>query len=104
MTEISKNFGGVKALQKVNLTVYPGEVHCLAGENGCGKSTLIKVLSGVHIPDHGEIMINDEKFDRLTPRESIEKGVQVIYQDFSVFPNLTVKENLAMGQEISSNR
>ncbi|MEI3598659.1 sugar ABC transporter ATP-binding protein [Oceanobacillus sp. SE10311] len=104
MKEISKNFGGVKALKKVNLTVYPGEVHCLAGENGCGKSTLIKVLSGVNIPDHGEIYINQKRYSKLNTKESLLEGIQVIYQDFSIFPNLTVKENLALGYEIASNK
>lgn len=104
MRGISKNFGGVKALQNVDLTVYPGEVHCLAGENGCGKSTLIKVLSGVYTPDHGEIFINQKKYNKLNTKESLLEGIQVIYQDFSIFPNLTVKENLALGYEMANNR
>lgn len=104
MKEISKNFGGVKALKKVNLTIYPGEVHCLAGENGCGKSTLIKVLSGVYTPDHGEIYINQKRYEKLNPKESLSEGIQVIYQDFSIFPNLTVKENLALGYELANNK
>lgn len=104
MRDISKNFGGVKALRNVDLTIYPGEIHCLAGENGCGKSTLIKVLSGVHIPDNGEIHINQKKYNKLNTKESLLEGIQVIYQDFSIFPNLTVTENLALGYEMSNNK
>ena len=58
MHSISKRFGGVRALTDVNFTVFAGEIHCLAGENGCGKSTLIKILSGVHAPDEGEIILD----------------------------------------------
>lgn len=104
MRDISKNFGGVKALRNVDLTIYPGEIHCLAGENGCGKSTLIKVLSGVHIPDNGEIHINQKQYNKLNTKESLLEGIQVIYQDFSIFPNLTVTENLALGYEMSNNK
>lgn len=104
MKEISKNFGGVQALKNVDLTVYPGEIHCLAGENGCGKSTLIKVLSGVYAPNHGEIYINEKKYNKLNTKESLLEGVQVIYQDFSIFPNLTVKENLALGYEMANKK
>ena len=58
MHSISKRFGGIRALTNVNFTVFAGEIHCLAGENGCGKSTLIKILSGVHAPDEGEIILD----------------------------------------------
>ena len=93
---IVKSFGGVQALKGVSLEIGAGEIHCLAGENGSGKSTLIKVISGVHEPDAGSIEIGGHSFSRLTPMEAIALGVQVIYQDFSVFPNLTVMENLAL--------
>ena len=100
--DIVKNFAGVKALQGVSLDIRPGEIHCLAGENGCGKSTLIKVISGVYQPDSGYIEFNGQKYTTITPRESIAMGIQVIYQDFSIFPNLTVMENLAFNTELAA--
>jgi simple sugar transport system ATP-binding protein len=100
MKNIVKTFGGVHALNDVNLVIQPGEVHCLAGENGCGKSTLIKVLSGVHSPDSGDILINGKKLKNISPIVAINEGIQVIYQDFSIFPNLTVAENIALSNEI----
>ena len=97
---IKKSFGGVKALKGVDLVIRRGEIHCLAGENGCGKSTLIKVISGAHDPTEGEIYIEGVKIDKLRPIDSIRKGIQVIYQDFAVFPNLSVAENIAMNQAL----
>lgn len=104
LNNISKSFAGVKALQEVSLTLRKGEVCCLIGENGSGKSTLIKVISGVHAPDSGEIQIDGRTYKRLHPIEAIREGIEVIYQDFSLFPNLTVAENLALDEEISANR
>ena len=101
---ITKSFGGVQALRGVSLEIRPGEIHCLAGENGCGKSTLIKIVSGVYEADSGELEIAGRRFRRLSPMEAIELGVQVIYQDFSVFPNLTVMENLALNMELMARR
>lgn len=103
VTNISKSFAGVQALKGVSLTINPGEIRCLAGENGCGKSTLIKVISGVYTPDEGEIEINGKKFQNLSPIDSIHEGIQVIYQDFSLFSNLTVAENIAMNSELAKN-
>lgn len=101
---ISKSFGGVQALKDVNLDLYPGEVHALAGENGCGKSTLIKILSGVYEADSGTIEIDGQTYDKMTPIESVRLGIQIIYQDFSIFPNLTVRENIALSSEIMTNK
>ena len=101
---ITKSFGGVQALKGVSLEIKSGEIHCLAGENGSGKSTLIKVISGVYEPDAGEIEIQGQRFSHLNPKEAIGLGIQVIYQDFSVFPNLTVMENLALNMELMQNR
>lgn len=93
---IVKSYGGVRALNGVSLALTPGHVHCLAGENGCGKSTLIKVISGVEQPDSGEIIIDGKSYSRMTPSQAIRAGVQVIYQDFSLFPNLTAGENIVL--------
>ncbi|WP_199899791.1 ATP-binding cassette domain-containing protein [Shewanella marina] len=97
LSRVSKHFGSVKALSNIELDFKAGEVHCLAGKNGCGKSTLFKVISGVHAPEKGaKITINGKEYQRLTPQQSIEHGIQVIYQDLSLFPNLTVMENIAI--------
>jgi simple sugar transport system ATP-binding protein len=101
---ISKRFGGVAALDDVTLVVRPGEVHCLAGENGSGKSTLIKVISGVETPDAGTITIGGRSLSKLTPRQAIALGVEVIFQDFSLFPNLTVAENIAMATYVAGGQ
>ncbi|WP_145482215.1 sugar ABC transporter ATP-binding protein [Yersinia aldovae] len=97
LENISKRFPGVLALDNVNLTLNKGEVHCLAGQNGCGKSTIIKVISGVYQPEKGaSILIDGKLFHQFTPQLSFFYGVQVIYQDLSLFPNLTVSENIAV--------
>lgn len=101
---VSKSFGGVQALKKVSLCINRGEVHCLAGGNGSGKSTLIKIISGYYKPDEGTVTVDGETFSRLSPIESILKGIQVIYQDLSVFPNLTVAENIAMNNELLNKK
>lgn len=101
---ISKRFGGVAALDNVSLEARPGEVHCLAGENGSGKSTLIKVISGVETADSGTITIGGRTLSRVTPRQAISLGVEVIFQDFSLFPNLTVAENIAMATYVAGGR
>lgn len=104
ITGVKKYFGGVKALDGVDLTVKKGEVHCLAGENGCGKSTIINVISGFYTPDAGTIEIDGKVYSKLTTQQAIDAGVQVIYQDLSVFPNLTVRENLALNMEVAGGK
>ena len=99
---ICKSFGGVHALRSVDLSVKRGEVHCLAGENGCGKSTIIKAISGFQPQDSGTIEFNGKVYNALSPVLSIDLGIQVIYQDLSVFPNLTVQENLAINTVLSN--
>lgn len=93
---ISRGFGGVQALEDVSLDARAGEIHCLAGENGSGKSTLIKIVAGVLRPDAGRIRVGGRTLASLTPVASVGLGIQVIYQDLSLFPNLTVAENLAL--------
>jgi simple sugar transport system ATP-binding protein len=102
--DIIKTYGGVRALGGVSLTLAPGEVHCLAGENGSGKSTLIKIISGVERPDSGVMVIDGESLAHTTPSGAIRAGIQVIYQDFSLFPNLTAAENIAMLSELADRR
>ena len=101
---IKISFGNVHALRDVSLEIMPGEIHCLAGENGCGKSTLIKIISGVYQRDGGTISFDGKTLERITPIDAINLGIQVIYQDFSLFPNLTVAENLALNTELASGR
>jgi len=98
LKNIYKSFEGVHALQGVDFSIYPGEIHCLVGENGSGKSTLIKIISGVYQPDSGEITVENDRMDHIGSAESIAKGIQVIYQDLSLFPNLTVAENIAISE------
>jgi simple sugar transport system ATP-binding protein len=104
VVDIKKSFAGVQALKGVSMEIEAGEIHCLAGENGSGKSTLIKIVSGVYTPDAGQIQFGGRVYQRITPIESIRNGVQVIYQDLSIFPNLTVMENLAFNQELANKR
>lgn len=101
---ISKSFGGVPALTDVSIELIPGEVHCLAGENGCGKSTLIKIISGAERPDSGEIVIDGISHPHINAHAAIQGGIQVIYQDFSLFPNLTVAENIVLTAEVASGK
>ena len=97
LENISKQFPGVLALDKVSLTLKKGEVHCLAGQNGCGKSTIIKVISGVYHPEKGgSIELDGKLFHQLSPQLSAHYGIQVIYQDLSLFPNFSVAENIAL--------
>ena len=95
--KISKRYGGVQALKQVDFSLKSGEIHCLVGENGSGKSTLIKIISGVEQPEIGAIIfIKGKQEHNLNPIKSIQKGIQVIYQNLSLFPNLTVAENIAV--------
>ncbi|MFI2436377.1 sugar ABC transporter ATP-binding protein [Streptomyces sp. NPDC018693] len=96
---LSKSFGGVRALDGVDLTVPMGQVHALLGHNGAGKSTLIKCLGGAFAPDAGTIEVGGTSYTRLSPRESIDAGVAIIFQTLSVVDALTVTENIFLGQE-----
>jgi simple sugar transport system ATP-binding protein len=104
LQEVDKWFAGVHALNKVSLTINRGEIHCLAGENGSGKSTLIKVIAGVVRPDSGRIVIAGVHRTAPHPIDAIHAGIQVIYQDFSLFPNLTVAENLALNSQLEHGK
>lgn len=101
---IEKHFAGVAALRGVSLSLHRGEIRCLAGENGSGKSTLIKILAGVYSPDRGEICIDGHVIRRFHPLDAIQAGIQVIYQDFSLLPNLSVAENIALNTHLQQKR
>ncbi|MDD3363250.1 MAG: sugar ABC transporter ATP-binding protein, partial [Hespellia sp.] len=105
ISNVSKTFPGVKALDNVKFDVCPGEVHALVGENGAGKSTLIKILAGVQPPDEGaEILINGRPTELNGSMDAIRQGISVIYQDFSLFTNLTVAENIGINETIEQKR
>ncbi len=104
MKNIDKSFSGVHALDNVDFAIKPGQVMCLAGENGSGKSTLCKIISGVFTRDGGDVLYRGKHIERITPAEATRLGIQVIYQDLSIFPNLTVRENLAINSEITDKR
>ena len=99
LENISKQFPGVKALDKVHFEMNAGEVHALLGENGAGKSTLIKIMSGVYTPDSGTIKFNGQPITLSNPREAQAKGIAVIYQEPMVFPDLDVAENIFIGHQ-----
>src|SRR5688572_7886026 len=94
---IQKRFPGVHALKGVDFEVRPGEIHALLGENGAGKSTLIKIIAGVYQPDAGEINMNGKPVTFANPREAQKAGVATVYQELSLYPELTVAENIFMG-------
>ncbi len=98
---VTKTYAGITALDDVSLVIAPGEAVCLAGENGSGKSTLIKILAGVEQPDRGRIAFAGVDQGRLSPRVSAAAGIMVIFQDFSLFPNLSVAENIAFSAELT---
>jgi len=105
LSNVSKSFAGVQALAHVDFNVKRGEVHCLVGENGSGKSTLIKIIAGIVQPDPGcAIVVNDKPFRKLTTIDSMNEGIQVIYQDLSLFPNLSVAENISINQYLEENK
>jgi len=100
---ISKRYAGIQALDNISIDFQKGETHALVGENGAGKSTLIKIISGAEVPDSGKLVFNDQVFDKMTPHLAQCVGVATIYQEFNLFPTLSVAENIFMGDETLSN-
>ncbi len=105
MRHVSKHYAGVTALDKVDFELQEGEIHCLVGENGSGKSTLIKIISGTVDADAGSIIeIQGEVVHSHRAIDAIDRGIQIIYQDLSLFPNLSVAENIALGEFVGNHR
>jgi len=96
---LTKSYGGVTVLDRVDIAVAPGEVRALLGENGAGKSTLIKILSGVVRPDRAEIRLDGELVDIAGPREAMTTGIATLHQELSIVPGLSVAENVLLGQK-----
>ena len=99
LRDISKSFGGTRALEGVSLSVGRGSIHALVGENGAGKSTLGKIIAGVHSPDVGQLLLAGEPVRFHSPRDAISRGVIVIAQELAILPSLTVAENVFLGVE-----
>ena len=99
MVNIEKHFGSVIALSGVSLDVLPGECHCLLGDNGAGKSTFIKTMSGVHSPTSGEIFFEGKPLAFDDPRDAITAGIATVYQDLAMIPLMSVSRNFFMGNE-----
>ena len=100
MHGISIEFPGVKALDDVGFRLFPGEVHALMGENGAGKSTLIKALTGVYRPDSGTVLVDGEERSFATTADAQEAGIYTVYQEVNLCPNLSIGENVMLGQEV----
>ncbi len=99
MRGVHKRFGATQALRGVDLAVCAGEVHALIGENGAGKSTLMKVLSGAHRPDQGQMWLDGARYSPRKPLDARQRGVVMIYQELSLAPHLSVMENILLGIE-----
>lgn len=104
MKNINKSFGGVKALNDVQLTVKPGEIHALMGENGAGKSTLMKILSGAIQKDSGQVFLDGCEIFVKSPKEANDLGISIIYQEFALVPHLTVAENIFIDRLSEDNK
>ena len=103
MSHITKRFPGVLALSNVDFALRKGEVHALLGENGAGKSTLMKILSGVYQPDEGNIIFEDQSVSFANPLSAQKAGITIIHQEFNLFPELTVEDNIFIGREFCKN-
>lgn len=99
LVDIEKHFGPVIALAGVSVSVLPGECHCLLGDNGAGKSTFIKTMSGVHVPTAGRIMVDGKEVKFSSPRDAMNAGIATVYQDLAMIPLMSVTRNFWMGRE-----
>lgn len=101
LRRISKSYGTINALKAVDFDVRPGEIHALVGENGAGKSTLAKCLAGAVSPDSGEIIMDGRPVSFASPNDALDAGIRVVYQELSLFPSLTVAENVVVGEVLA---
>ena len=103
LKKISKNFHGVKALQNVDFQLKENSIHALLGENGAGKSTLVKILCGVYQPDGGSIHLNNQQQTISNPAISLSLGISAIHQESVMFDELTVTENIFIGNHLTKS-
>ena len=101
---ITKRFGSLTANDKISLSVRKGTVHAVIGENGAGKSTLMNVISGLYRPDEGELFVHGKKMDFRNPNHASRAGIGMVHQEFMLFPELSVLDNIMMGYEKRRDR
>lgn len=101
--DLCKSYPGVMALKKINFSIKSGTVHCVIGENGAGKSTFIKILTGAERASSGEILLGGKPFAPQSIQEAMHSGISVLYQELNVINQLTVRENLSLGKEKQSS-
>ena len=99
LTDISKSFGGVQALRNVDFALNAGEIHGLAGENGAGKSTMMKIIAGVHTADSGTMRVDGKEVHFRSTRDALAASIGMVHQELSVAPELTVAENVFFGNQ-----
>ncbi|MEU2616769.1 ATP-binding cassette domain-containing protein [Streptomyces sp. NPDC007157] len=104
LTDVSKNYGTVRALEGVSLEVQAGEITCVLGDNGAGKSTLIKIVAGLHRHDGGTLVVEGEETTLTSPREALDRGIATVYQDLAVVPLMPVWRNFFLGSEPRKGR
>lgn len=104
LSGIGISFSGVQILENINFELKKGEIHCLIGENGSGKSTIVKIIAGVYKPDGGTVELAGKTYTTVNSVAAMEAGIQIIWQDFSLFPNLTVYENIALNDDLYNKR
>ena len=101
---IGISFSGVQILEGIDFELKKGEIHCLIGENGSGKSTIVKIIAGVYKPDCGTVELGGKTYTAVNSVAAMEAGIQIIWQDFSLFPNLSVYENIALNDDLYNKR
>ncbi|MFG3019909.1 ATP-binding cassette domain-containing protein [Streptomyces sp. NPDC048254] len=104
LTDVSKQYGTVRALEGVSLEVHAGEITCVLGDNGAGKSTLIKIVAGLHRHDGGTLVVDGEETTLTSPREALDRGIATVYQDLAVVPLMPVWRNFFLGSEPRKGR